>query len=217
MGRRPPRKFDPELDLSRNFRLAEELPSQFDQLPLFGRLAPLEIEVGSGKGLFLAGASGANPDHNFLGIELAHKFAEHAAARQAKAGRTNSVIVSGDALKIFHEWVPANSLFAAHVYFPDPWWKKRHRKRRVMNNALIADIERTLIPGGKLHFWTDVEEYFLSSLELLKEFGKLEGPLPVEERPPASDLDSHTPSARRMRLKGLPVYRSEFRKPEPSA
>jgi tRNA (guanine-N7-)-methyltransferase len=100
-----------------------------------------------------------------------------------------------------------------HVYFPDPWWKARHRKRRVMNAAFVADIQRVLIGEGKLHFWTDVEEYYHSALEILAGHTRLTGPFAVEEQPAAHDLDFRTHFERRMRLSGLPVYRAEFRKP----
>ena len=76
------------------------------------------------------------------------------------------MVVSGDALRVFHELIPDDSLAAVHVYFPDPWWKKRHKKRRVMRESFLRDVERTLQPGGQLHFWTDVEEYFRTTLEL---------------------------------------------------
>ena len=95
---------------------------------MFDRDAPLEIEVGSGKGLFLQSAASTNPDHNFLGIEIATKYARFAAARLARSGLPNAVMVHGDAQPIFAELLPDNSLAAVHVYFPDPWWKKRHRK-----------------------------------------------------------------------------------------
>jgi tRNA (guanine-N7-)-methyltransferase len=212
MPRRPPRKIDPALDLSRNFRLAEELPATFDPFALFGRDAEWEVEMGSGKGLFLATATSVNPARDFLGLEIAHKFAMSAAARLAKAGVTNGVVVSGDGLKVFREWIPSNRLSAVHVYFPDPWWKKRHRKRRVMNDAFLKDVERTLIPGGSLHFWTDVEEYFQTTLELIPQACNLQGPMPVEERAAEHDLDYRTHFERRMRMHELPVYRSEFRK-----
>lgn len=212
MPRRPPRKLDPALDLSRNFRHAEELPVPFDPLPLFGRDGEWEVEVGSGKGLFLANATVQNPQRDFLGIEVAHKFALSAAGRLAKAGVTNGVVVSGDALKLFREWIPNARLSAVHVYFPDPWWKKRHRKRRVMNDALLNDIERTLLPGGILHFWTDVEEYFQATLEIMTKHPLLEGPLPVAEKSAEHDLDYRTHFERRMRMHELPVYRAEFRR-----
>jgi tRNA (guanine-N7-)-methyltransferase len=212
MGRRALPKIDPTLDLSAHFREAEELPAPFDLLSLFGRTAPLEVEVGSGKGLFLAAASQAHPERDYLGIEISFKYARFAAARLAKLKVPNAKAVCGDALALFNKWIPGNSLSAVHVYFPDPWWKKRHRRRRVMNGVFLKDIERTLSPGGSLHFWTDVEEYFQTTLELIPQACKLSGPLSVAERAPEHDLDYRTHFERRTRLHELPVYRAEFRK-----
>lgn len=213
MGRRALPKLDQTLDLARNFRLVEELPNPWDPARLFADgTAPLELEVGSGKGLFLQSAAAALPQHNFLGIEIAQKYARHAAARLAKQSLTNAVIASGDALGVLHELIPDNHLAAVHVYFPDPWWKKRHRKRRVMNESFLTDVVRTLQPGGRLHFWTDVEEYFETGLALVAEHTPLIGPLAVAETPAAHDLDFRTHFERRMRMAGLPVYRSEFSK-----
>lgn len=214
MGRRALPKIDPTLDLSRHLLEAEQLPPQLDPGALFGRVAPLEIEVGSGKGLFLAGAAKAHPERNFLGIELAYKYARFAAARLARQEFPNARMICGDALALFAAWVPSQSLAAIHVYFPDPWWKKKHRRRRVMNAPFLRDIERTLVPGGALHFWTDVEEYFQSTLELIAQTTTLAGPLAVSERAAEHDLDYRTHFERRMRLHDLPVYRSEFRKPQ---
>ena len=214
MGRRALRKIDPELDLSRHYREADELPKPLSGELLFGRTAPLEIEVGSGKGLFLATASGERPEHDFIGIEVARKYARFAAARLMKQGSTNALLVCGDALAIFRERIGDASLAAVHVYFPDPWWKKRHRRRRVMNEAFLRDVERTLVPGGSLHFWTDVEEYFQTTLEVIAAATALQGPIGVSERPAEHHLDYHTHFERRTRLHELPVYRSEFRRTE---
>jgi tRNA (guanine-N7-)-methyltransferase len=215
VGRRALPKIDPTLDLSRHLLSAVELPKPFAPAELFGRVAPVEVEVGSGKGLFLLSASGRQPEHNFLGVEVAQKYARFAASRLARAGRTNALVACGDALAFFHEWVQDSSLHAVHVYFPDPWWKKKHRRRRVLNEVFLNDVIRTLIPGGKLHFWTDVEEYYQSTLEIIAALpinpaGKLQGPLPVEESPAEHDLDFRTHFERRTRLHELPVYRSEF-------
>lgn len=212
MGRRALPKLDPELDLSRHLVPVEALPRPWDAAVLFGRQAPLEIEVGSGKGLFLTAAAAACPGHDFLGIEIAKKYAAHAAGRLARRGLNNARLVPGDALWIIRELVPAASVRAVHVYFPDPWWKKRHHKRRVMNEAFVGDVIRVLVAGGELHFWTDVAEYFTATQELLRGFPALAGPLPVAERPAEHDLDYRTHFERRMRQHDLPVYRSLYRR-----
>jgi tRNA (guanine-N7-)-methyltransferase len=212
MGRRALRKIDPALDLSRHFREAADLPTIFDQAALFDRPAPLEVEVGSGKGLFLSAASQNHPEHNFLGIEIGRKYARFAAARLARQQSANALMIRGDALALFRQWFPNAGLAAVHVYFPDPWWKKRHKKRRVMNEEFLNDVERTLAPGGRLHFWTDVEEYFQTTLALIAATVRLEGPLPVAEKPAEHDLDYRTHFERRTRKSELPVYRAEFRK-----
>jgi tRNA (guanine-N7-)-methyltransferase len=212
MARRPLRKLDPPLDLARHYREIEELPRSWDSRGLFGRDAPLEVEVGSGKGMFLVGAAATHSDRNFLGIEKALTYARYAAARLAKRGLKNAVVVHGDALRVFKELLAEHSLAAVHVYFPDPWWKKRHKKRRVLNASFLRDVERTLMVYGRLHFWTDVEEYFLTTLDVIRETTGLTGPFEVAERPPEHDLDYRTHFERRTRLHGEPVYRAEFEK-----
>jgi tRNA (guanine-N7-)-methyltransferase len=211
MGRRSLRKVDPTLDLSRHLKGWEELPRPWNAVSLFGRDASLEIEVGSGKGLFLAAAAVERPDHNFVGVEIAAKYARFAAARLAKRGILNAIVLNADAQRLFRELLPDSSVAAVHVYFPDPWWKARHKKRRVMNETFVLDVERTLMAGGVLHFWTDVEEYFQATLALMATT-RLAGPLPVAEQPAEHDLDYRTHFERRMRMHGEAVYRAEFRK-----
>jgi tRNA (guanine-N7-)-methyltransferase len=212
MPRRALRKIDPGLDLSRCLKLPADLPRPWDAAKLFGRVAPLEVEVGSGKGLFMVSAAASNPAHNFLGLEIATKYARFAAARIARNELTNAVMVHGDAQPIFTDLLPDESLAAVHVYFPDPWWKKRHEKRRVLNERFVKEVERTLIAGGSIHYWTDVRERFDETLELIAAHTELVGPLDVAERPAEHELDYRTHFERRMRLADQPVYRSEFRK-----
>lgn len=213
MGRRALRKLDPALDLSRHHLEAAKLPPKFDPVELFGRVAPLEVEVGTGKGLFLTAACRTQPEHDFLGIEIGKKYALYAAGRLVQGELNNGKVISGDGLRLFREWFPANSLTAVHVYFPDPWWKARHKKRRVLNEAFLRDVERTLVTEGRLHFWTDVEEYYQTTLALITETVKLVGPLPVVEKAAEHDLDYRTHFERRTRKNAEPVYRAEFAKP----
>ena len=212
MGRRALRKLDSSIDLTDWLKTFDQLPRPWDAAALFGRVAPVEVEVGSGKGLFLRTAAAARPEVDFLGIEVVGKYAQFSAAALAKAGLKNALVVGGDALRIFHELIPNDSLWAIHVYFPDPWWKKRHKKRRVMRESFVCDVQRTLRPGGSLHFWTDVEEYFQASLELLAAQTTLLGPLPVPETPAEHDMAYRTHFERRVLQANQPVYRAEFRK-----
>ncbi len=181
----------------------------FNATQWFGRRAPLEIEIGSGKGLFLRNMALACPDRDFLGIEVVGKYARFVAARLAAQQLGNARVLHGDGVA-FLDTVPTASVAALHVYFPDPWWKKRHRKRRVMNERLLRATERILVPDGRLHFWTDVEEYFQSTLELIQSTSQLQGPLPVTAELPLHDMDYRTHFERRVRINDLPVYRAEF-------
>jgi tRNA (guanine-N7-)-methyltransferase len=211
MGRRALPKIDPSVDLTRHFLKVDDLcATPFDQATLFGRVAPLEVEVGSGKGLFMQNASQARPQHDFLGLEIAYRYAQFSAYRLAKRDILNGRMAQGDGLKLFREWIPDASLTAVHVYFPDPWWKARHHKRRVMNEAFAADVVRTLAPGGRLHLWTDVKDYFDMALEVVATHTPLVGPLDVAEKPAEHDLDFRTHFERRTRLHEEPVYRAEW-------
>jgi tRNA (guanine-N7-)-methyltransferase len=213
MSRRALPKLDPALDLAQHLVLFDQLPRPFTSVALFGRQAPLEVEIGSGKGLFLSAAASENAAHDFLGIEVATKYARYTASRLAKRELSNARLIHGDACRLFNELIAENSLAAVHVYFPDPWWKARHKKRRVMNESMVRLIERVLIPDGTLHFWTDVEEYFQTTLALVATHTHLTGPHEVQEKPADHDLDYRTHFERRKRQSGLPIYRAEFRKP----
>ena len=222
MGRRALPKVDPELDFASHLRTVDTLPAPWNPAEIFCREAPLgnkplgdkplEIEVGSGKGLFLQNAAIAQPEHDFLGVEVSAKYARFTAARLSKREISNAMSVHGDGLKLFREMVPDNSLAAVHVYFPDPWWKRRHRCRRVLNEAFLTDVVRTLLPQGRLHFWTDVQEYFDSTLKLIAEHTPLVGPLEVPETPAEHSLDYRTHFERRTRMNEEPVYRAQFEK-----
>jgi tRNA (guanine-N7-)-methyltransferase len=213
MGRRALRRIDPALDLTQWLLAEEDLDVPVTAESLVGRAAPLEIEVGSGKGLFLAHATQAVPQHVFLGIEISAKYARHAAAGLATLSSANGRVVRGDGVRIFRERLVRGSIEAVHVYFPDPWWKQRHRKRRVMQEEFVRGVERVLRQGGVLHFWTDVEEYFRSTVALIGHCTTLCGPLAEPEQPSEHDMDYRTHFERRMRQHAVPVYRCRFERP----
>ena len=210
MARRPVKTIDPNADLSAVFKMPDDLPRPWNVETLFGRSAPVELEIGSGKGMFLDNAAAQYPQHNFLGIEISVKYARFTAARLIRQNRTNAVMVCGDAALLLQNLIPENTLAAVHVYFPDPWWKRAHRKRRILRSEVLKLIESRLMPGGILHFWTDVEEYFASTLTLLAKTTTLQGPFEVLEQEMEGDYRTHF--ERRTRLHGENVYRTMFKK-----
>ncbi len=185
-------------------------PLTWDQLVPDSR--PVELEIGSGKGLFLLSATTQQPEHWFIGIELAAKFANGAADRLAKRGASNVVVLRGDAKKFLTEVVPSASLTAVHVYFPDPWWRNKHKKRRVLNEHTLHDIERVLMLAGQLHFWTDVLDYYEHICGQIMDLTSLAGPKFVPQRTAAHSMDYTTHFERRARTHGQPVYRAIFEK-----
>lgn len=208
MPRRPPRKPAPELDLSAHLLTVDAVPAGETPERLFPKPGPVELEVGSGKGLFLATASASRPDRNFLGVELAFGYARLCAGRLAAAGSTNARIVHGDATALVRDRLPDACLAAIHVYFPDPWWKARHRKRRVLADPFLRACGRVLVAGGRLHIWTDVEEYFREAIAAAAATGLFSTPIEEPEIPSTHDLDYRTHFERRTRLAGAPVWRA---------
>jgi tRNA (guanine-N7-)-methyltransferase len=184
-------------------------------LDVFGVEGAVELEVGSGKGLFLANAAAAAPSTNFLGIELSGKFARKAADRVAKRGLRNVRVLAGDARRFLHEFVPPETLSAVHIYFPDPWWKKRHKKRRVFCEPFVEDVARGLRPAGAFHMATDVEEYFGVMKAIMDRHPGFIEHCPPTPRAPVHDLDYLTNFERKYRLEGRPIFRAIYCLVEP--
>ena len=202
------------INLEQHFTTVDTLPAIVSSESLFENDRPLEIEVGSGKGLFLETVSGQQPESNFLGIEIAHKYAQHAAGKLARADRTNAIVAAGDALPVFQSQIADKSIAGVHVYFPDPWWKRKHKKRRVLNAEFLHNTLRVLAPGGRFHFWTDVLEYFESAIELAAiEVPELGPPIPELAAEAEHELDYRTHFERRSRRHEIPVYRVHYKLP----
>jgi tRNA (guanine-N7-)-methyltransferase len=162
--------------------------------------------------LFVYTASLARPETNFLGIELEFKEARRAAKRLQKREASNARIIGGDVFQAFGDLIPQSSLEAVHVYFPDPWWKRRHRRRRVFNDRFVDLCAALIRPGGMLHSWTDVEEYFEVISALMDNHREFETLPQPEERAPSNDMDYHTSFERKKRKLGLPIYRGQWRR-----
>jgi tRNA (guanine-N7-)-methyltransferase len=178
-----------------------------DWAAVFGNANPVELEVGFGKGLFLLSSSENHPAVNFVGVEIVRKYQLFTATRLAKRERKNVRVACADGRLFLRDCVGAGSLQALHVYFPDPWWKKRHQKRRVFTAEFVEQAVRVLRPGGRLCAATDVEDYNKLMLELLAPRTELRPLPPPEPGTPAHDLDYLTNFERKFRKQGKPIYR----------
>jgi tRNA (guanine-N7-)-methyltransferase len=138
-----------------------------DLATLFGNPNPTELEIGSGKGTFVLTIATANPERNFIGIEWAHAYADFAADRLRRHHRTNTRMVCAEASWWVRCHLADASIAAVHIYFPDPWPKARHHKRRLIQIPFLAEVHRILQPGGLLRLVTDHADYFAHMQEML--------------------------------------------------
>ena len=142
-------------------------PEALDFDAVFGRAAPTVLEIGFGMGETTARIAQALPDTGFLGVEV-HTPGVGALLRQIdEKGLANVRIVQHDAVEVVRHMIAPDSLAGIHVFFPDPWPKKRHHKRRLIQPAFVALLASRLRAGGYLHLATDWEEYALQMLEVL--------------------------------------------------
>jgi tRNA (guanine-N7-)-methyltransferase len=131
----------------------------------------LELEIGPGHGGFALAFARAHADRALVAIEQRKKFAEDLAAKAARRGHRNLLVLHGDARLLAPRLFAAGSLAAVHVHFPDPWWKRRHHGRRLVDDRMSVLLRALLVPGGLLDFRTDVEEYALGAVERLEAVG----------------------------------------------
>ena len=124
-----------------------------------------EIEIGSGKGTFLVQQAALKPDTNYLGMEWAAEFYRYAADRIRRHNLTNVRMLHGDATEFIRYWCVPNCADVIHLYFSDPWPKKRHHKRRVVQDESLHAFHRTLKPGGELRIVTDHDDLWAWMVE----------------------------------------------------
>ena len=140
-------------------------PCDFDTI--FGRSAPRILEIGFGMGDATAAIAQALPDTDFVGVEV-HPPGVGALLKQIGAlGLTNLRLVQHDAVEVLRHMVPPDSLAGVHVFFPDPWHKKKHNKRRLIQSEFVALLASRLRAGGRLHCATDWQPYAQQMLEVL--------------------------------------------------
>lgn len=133
----------------------------------FGRSAPTVLEVGFGMGETTAAIAASRPDVNFLGVEVFVAGVGALLKRTEEHGLSNVRIIHHDAVEVVRDMIPPDSLAGVHVFFPDPWQKKRHQKRRLIAQPFAGMLASRIAPGGYLHCATDWEDYALQMLEVL--------------------------------------------------
>jgi tRNA (guanine-N7-)-methyltransferase len=192
-------------------------PLALDRLPdwraRFGdAAAALELEIGCGHGGYALAFAKARPGSALVGIEQRKKFARMVADKVEARGHRNVLVLQGDARILAPRLFGAGTLAAIHVHFPDPWWKRRHVRRRLVDDRMSTLLLGLLRPGGLLDFRTDVERYALDAVARLEELGfeNEAGPGAFCAAPP-----DEIPSTREKRYlqTGQPVWRLRLRRP----
>jgi len=142
-------------------------PQLIDFERTFGRRAPVVLEIGFGMGETTAQIAGAQPERDFIGIEVHAPGVGALLSRIAALGLRNVRVVRHDAVEVVASMIPDASLAGIHVFFPDPWPKKRHHKRRLLKPAFVHELALRLAPHGYLHVATDWEDYAREILAVL--------------------------------------------------
>jgi tRNA (guanine-N7-)-methyltransferase len=137
----------------------QDLDGRIDFTRLFGRSAPIHIEIGVGRGTFLLNQAKTYPQTDFLGIEWANKYYRHSVDRIGRWNLTNVRIIRTDAAAFVADFLPDECADCFHIYFPDPWPKKRHHKRRFFNSANTDQLLRCLKLAGCIRIVTDHADY----------------------------------------------------------
>lgn len=140
-----------------------------DFVGVFGRDAPIILEIGFGNGESLARMAQENPDKNYIGIEVHRPGVGNLLAQLERQDITNVRVYYHDAIDILEKCIPAHSIAVVHLFFPDPWHKRKHRKRRIVRPSFVKLIAEKLEHGGYFHAATDWQDYAKQMLQVLSE------------------------------------------------
>lgn len=176
---------------------------------VYGRVAPLEIDLGCGDGSFLAALARESPEKNFLGIERLLGRVRSACRRIERAGLTNARVMRFEISYAVEHLLPPGSVTAFYLLFPDPWPKRRHAPRRLVTESFLASLHRALAPKGSVRIATDEIGYFRQITRLASESALF------AVMPNAPKNVATTKFERRFREEGLRIHRLELRKVSP--
>ena len=178
-----------------------------DWRDVFGRVAPLEIDVGCGKGNFLAWAAGTKPEHNFLGVDRQLVRLRKVEKKIHRAGLTNVRLLRLEFSYLIERLIPEGSVAAYYVFFPDPWPKRRHASNRLFQQKFVEQLRRTLGERGVVNVATDNAPYFEQIVALMNNSPHFTGE-PPEQLPE----EAQTEFEKIFLAKGDAIHRARWRK-----
>lgn len=197
------------------FSIRHEVPP-LDQLATFGRAAPLALDIGFGEGGFLLELARRHPEWNVLGLEIREHLVRQLDEDARQAGLANARAVLANANINLGHLVPARSVAFIAINHPDPWYKKRHKKRRVVNDALVATLVDKLAPGAELHSMSDYEPIAREILTVLSACPTLENLDGAGQFATATTTGIVTEREVKHTARGEPIWRMRFRRRGPA-
>ena len=177
---------------------------RLDLRQLFGNENPVVLEIGSGKGRFLISSAMEQRERNFIGIEKSLHYHRVIRERVAKRGLTNVRLINHDAFLVLRDMIPDASIAEVHIYFPDPWPRKREQKRRIIRPEVLGEIRRVLVDGGWGIYVTDHREYFEAAAPIIAEAFRSETRIPGPEDPPRTNYEA------KYRQEGRAIFEARF-------
>ena len=171
----------------------------------FGNDHPVVLEIGSGKGRFLISEAIDRPERNFIGIEMALQYFRIIKDRLEKRNLPNAKVINFDAKQVVSRMFRDGSVSEVHIYFPDPWPKKKTKKRRFIRDDVLEQLVRILEPGGTGLFVTDHQEYFEDAVPVFERWFDIEAG-------EATGTDPRTNYEAKYREEGRPIFEIRFRK-----
>ncbi len=175
-------------ELLPRFGLALPEPAApLDLAAVFGRQAPVTLEIGFGDGESLAEQAAQNPGRDYIGTEVHRPGVGHLLREVEQRGLTNVRVSDHDAVELLEHYIAPAALDGVQVYFPDPWHKKRHHKRRLIQPPFVRLLASRMRPGGRLHLatdWAEYAEHMMAVLEECAPWFEPDGPVPAPGRPP---------------------------------
>jgi tRNA (guanine-N7-)-methyltransferase len=177
---------------------------RLDIAVLFGNRHRVVLEIGSGKGRFLIASATEQPDANFIGIEKSLHYHRVIRDRVVKRGLTNIRLINHDAFLVLRDMLPDASIDEIHIYFPDPWPRKREQKRRIIRAEVLREVGRVLVPGGSGILVTDHRDYYEATAPIIEQFFRSERRVPLAGDPPRTNYEA------KFRQEGREIFEVRF-------